>query len=150
MESRQREKPVGAIDGVAPYFVSKEYVFFVPHRRGQGQSPGPYIWKKPTGLNREVNAASFWLTYTKLNLEDQLAGLEYLKNLSIVDKNRVVVMGNSFGGIQTMLAVERGPGYRVAVDCFWRRRDMEQLFKFALTPHRSRAKSEDAGIFSAG
>jgi len=26
-------------------------------------------------------------------------------------------MGFSFGGIQTMLAVERGPGYRVAVDC---------------------------------
>jgi carboxymethylenebutenolidase len=26
-------------------------------------------------------------------------------------------MGFSFGGIQTMLAVERGPGYRVAVNC---------------------------------
>jgi dienelactone hydrolase len=34
-----------------------------------------------------------------------------------VDKNGIAVMDFSLGGIQTMLAVERGPGYRVAVNC---------------------------------
>jgi dienelactone hydrolase len=52
-----------------------------------------------------------------LQLQDQLAGLEYLKNLPFIDTNRIAVMGFSFGEIQTILAVERAPGYRVAVDC---------------------------------
>jgi dienelactone hydrolase len=51
------------------------------------------------------------------HFEDQLAALQYLHALHDVDKNRIGVMGASFGGIQTMLAVERGPGYRVAVNC---------------------------------
>jgi len=50
------------------------------------------------------------------HLEDQLAALKYLQSLPYLDKNRIAVMGFSFGGIQTMLAVERRPGYRVAVD----------------------------------
>jgi carboxymethylenebutenolidase len=53
----------------------------------------------------------------EIQLQDQLAGLEYLRKLTFVDRNRIAVMGFSFGGIQTMLAVERGPGYRVAVNC---------------------------------
>jgi carboxymethylenebutenolidase len=51
------------------------------------------------------------------HFQDQLAALDYLKSLPYVDRNRLVVMGASFGGIQTILAVERGPGFRVAVDC---------------------------------
>jgi len=43
--------------------------------------------------------------------------LTYLRGLPSVDQRRLTVMGFSFGGIQTMLAVERGPGYRVAVNC---------------------------------
>ena len=50
-------------------------------------------------------------------LQDQLAALAYLKSLAFVDQRRLAVMGFSFGGIQTMLAVEQGPGYRVAVNC---------------------------------
>ena len=53
----------------------------------------------------------------EVHLQDQLAALAYLRSLPYVDQNRLVVMGASFGGIQTMLAVERRSGYRVAVDC---------------------------------
>ena len=53
----------------------------------------------------------------EVHLQDQLAALAYLRSLPYVDQNRLVVMGASFGGIQTMLAVERRYGYRVAVDC---------------------------------
>ena len=34
-----------------------------------------------------------------------------------MNQGRLAVMGFSFGGIQTMLGAERGPGYRVAVNC---------------------------------
>src|SRR5258708_20004248 len=37
------EKRPGAVDSVATFFVTRGYVFFVPHRRGHGRSPGPYI-----------------------------------------------------------------------------------------------------------
>lgn len=93
---------------MAPYFVGKGYVFFVPHRRGQGRSPGPYI------IDDERRRLAIDLH--ERHFEDQLAALQYLQTLSDVDRNRVGVMGCSFGGIQTMLALERGPGYRVAVN----------------------------------
>lgn len=107
-------KSPGSLDTVAPYFVSKGYVFFVPHRRGQGSSPGPYIMYQ---LNMAGSRGRREIELHETHLEDQLAALQYLKALPIVEKNRIAVMGNSFGGIQTMLAVERGPGYRVAVNC---------------------------------
>jgi carboxymethylenebutenolidase len=110
------EKSPGPINSVAPYFVEKGYVFFVPHRRGQGSSPGPYIMDELNALSRD-NRNRMLVELHEIHLEDQLAGLEYLKSLTFVDRNRIAVMGFSFGGIQTMLAVERGLGYRVAVNC---------------------------------
>jgi len=111
------EKFPGAVDTVAPYFVSKGFVFFVPHRRGQGRSPGPYIMDQLTGALSKGELGRLLVRLHEAQLEDQLAGLRYLETLPYVDKNRIGVMGFSFGGIQTMLAVERGPGYRAAVDC---------------------------------
>ena len=111
------EKSPGSLVTVAPYFVSRGFVFFIPHRRGQGRSPGPYIVDElnKTGPRQERGRVEIDLHET--HLEDQLAALQYLQALPYVDKNRIAVMGSSFGGIQTMLAVERGPGYRVAVNC---------------------------------
>jgi carboxymethylenebutenolidase len=110
------EKSPGSVDSVAPYFVSKGYAFFVPHRRGQGRSPGPYIMDELNALSRDERSRRL-VELHEIQLQDQLAGLEYLQNLTFIDRNRIAVMGFSFGGIQTMLAVERGPGYRVAVNC---------------------------------
>jgi dienelactone hydrolase len=112
------EKSPGPLETVAPYFVSKRYIFFVPHRRGQGRSPGPYIMDE---LNTAGSRLSGERGYREIelhetHLEDQLAALQYLQALPDLDKNRIGVMGCSFGGIQTMLAVERRPGYRVAVN----------------------------------
>jgi carboxymethylenebutenolidase len=110
------EKSPGPVDSVAPFFVRKGYVFFVPHRRGQGRSPGPYIMDeiRKAGPRRERGRIDVDLHET--HLDDQLAALHYLQALPYVDKNRMAVMGCSFGGIQTMLAAERGPGYRAAVN----------------------------------
>ena len=111
------EKSPGSVDSVAPYFVTKGYVFFVPHRRGQGRSPGPYIVDELNLAGSRGERGQLLVNLHETHLEDQLAGLKYLKGLTFVDTNRIAVMGFSFGGIQTMLAVERGPGYRVAVNC---------------------------------
>jgi dienelactone hydrolase len=110
------EKTVGTLDTVAPFFVSKGYVFFVPHRRGHGRSPGPYIMDQinQAASKEERNRVAMDLHET--HVEDQLAALRYLQSLPYVDKSRIAVMGCSFGGIQTMLAVERGEGYRAAVN----------------------------------
>ena len=59
------EKLPGTVDTVATYFVEKGYVFFVPHRRGQGRSPGPYIMDELNKAGREASAASCWLISTK-------------------------------------------------------------------------------------
>ena len=111
------EKNPGTVESVATYFVDKGYVFFVPHRRGQGRSPGPYIMDEVNKGESRGQRGQLLVDLHEIHLGDQLAGLKYLQNLSFVDTKRIAVMGFSFGGIQTILAVERGPGYRVAVDC---------------------------------
>src|SRR5262245_177947 len=42
-------------------------------------------------------------------------GITYAKTLPFVDANRVVAAGCSFGGIQSLLAAERGGGLKAAV-----------------------------------
>lgn len=111
------EKRPGTVDAVAPFFVSRGYVFFVPHRRGQGRSPGPYIMDQLKTAGSPSDRSLMLVKLHEAQLGDQLAALTYLKSLPFVDQGRLAVMGFSFGGIQTMLAVERGPGYRVAVNC---------------------------------
>lgn len=110
------EKLPGSADRVAPYFVGKGYVFFVPHRRGQGRSPGPYIMDELNQAGSRDERRRAAIDLHERHFEDQLAALQYLQALPDVDTNRVGVMGCSFGGIQTMLALERNPGYRVAVN----------------------------------
>ena len=48
-------------------------------------------------------------------LADQLAGLEYVKQLPFVDADRIVVAGCSYGGIETLLGAEKGAGYKAAI-----------------------------------
>jgi dipeptidyl-peptidase-4 len=51
-----------------------------------------------------------------LEMNDQLAGISYLKNLSYVDSNRIGVHGWSFGGFMTTSLMSRQPGvFKVGV-----------------------------------
>ena len=51
-----------------------------------------------------------------LEMADQLAGINYLKNLSYVDANRIGVHGWSFGGFMTTSLMSRQPGvFKVGV-----------------------------------
>jgi carboxymethylenebutenolidase len=108
-------RSVGPLDTVAPYFVSKGYVFFVPHRRSHGHSPRDSFVDSlyDQGARRVV-------ALHEVHLEDQLAAIHYLKGLPYVDTGKIAVAGCSYGGIQTILAVEANTekklGLRAAID----------------------------------
>lgn len=63
-----------------------------------------------------MNAAAQRLIFTKGTLKINWRHCSICRLGPAVDRNQIGVMGRSFGGIQTMLALERCPGYRVAVN----------------------------------
>jgi carboxymethylenebutenolidase len=105
-------------DTVAAIFVPAGYVVFAPMRRGHGYSEGEYIQDLLQSENRRGQDAVHRILVEQMEgpqLDDQLAGQAFVKSLPYVDKTRLVVAGWSYGGIQTLLAAERGAGYRAAV-----------------------------------
>ena len=106
------ERRPGRKPEVAAVFNAKGYVVFVPHRRGHGRSPGPYIMDQ---LGTGPNRGGRMVELLEEQVSDVVAALAYLKQLAHVDSARMAVAGCSFGGIQTMLAAERALGLRAAV-----------------------------------
>lgn len=109
----------GWLPELGPLFVSKGYVFFVPHRRGQGRSPGPYIMDLLAQAQRTAGPATRSRRLVELmeeHLQDQEAALTYLKSLPAVDPKKIAVAGCSFGGVQTVLAASQPWDLRAAVD----------------------------------
>lgn len=109
------ERTVGSRLELAQAFVSKGYVFFLPHRRSHGNSPSDsFVDSLYDKGSRGIVALH------EVHLEDQLSALSYLKQLSYVDPTRIAVAGCSYGGIQTILAVEANAehklGLRAAID----------------------------------
>ncbi|HXY25017.1 MAG TPA: dienelactone hydrolase family protein [Candidatus Acidoferrum sp.] len=113
------ERRPGWLPELAPFFTGHGYIFFIPHRRGQGRSPGDYVMDQlemaahaggASARSREL------VEVMELQLQDQAAALEYLKKVPEVDSQRIAVAGCSFGGIQTVLMAEKGLGLRAAVD----------------------------------
>jgi carboxymethylenebutenolidase len=113
--------PMVAFDELGPTFVAHGWAFFGPFRRGQGlsASAGPYVMDeieragKNGGLRAKAEAMIRLLAGD--HLDDQLAAYGWLKEQPFVLPNRIAVGGNSFGGIETVLASERVP-YCAAAD----------------------------------
>lgn len=106
---------------IGPIFAEKGWIFFMPYRRGQGLSSkvGSYIGAeiakaKKSGGEKEAVAMMVKLLSTD-HLDDHMAALQWLKNQSFVQKNRIAVAGNSFGGIQAILGAAK-ESYCAAVD----------------------------------
>jgi hypothetical protein len=78
------EKLPGSQPTLANFYISHSYVFFVPHRRGQGRSPGDYIEdqiaKAPPG-----ERARRMIDLQEAEVDDVIAALNYLKSLPFVD-----------------------------------------------------------------
>ncbi len=107
--------------GLAAFYTANGFAFFIPHRRGQGQSSaaGPYIMdRQPSKLRVFFAGSSAGKEVIALHEEaarDVEAALAWLKARPDIDPGRIVMSGVSFGGIQTLLAAERGQGVRAFV-----------------------------------
>lgn len=75
----------------AAALVARGYVVAIPMRQGFSRSGGAYIG---SGCNVEANGI--------LQAEDVVAALDYLTQQPYVDRNRIVVMGQSHGGLTTL------------------------------------------------
>lgn len=86
------------------------YVVLVPERRGYGKSDG-LTWRDETR-----NDPMRLVPRLQEEVDDVLAGIDYLRTLPFADTTRMGIMGWSFGGIVTMLATSRSAAFLVAVD----------------------------------
>jgi dipeptidyl aminopeptidase/acylaminoacyl peptidase len=80
------------------------YVVLAPERRGYGKSDGKAAGGQDAAEELNGEAA------------DVLAALDTIRGLSYVDQNRLGMMGWSFGGIVTILAISQSDAFRVAID----------------------------------
>jgi len=102
-----------AFEAIAPHFIEKGWVFFAPYRRGQGLSAdaGSFVGAQIGAAEKQGGTAAGDKTLVHLlageQLNDQLAALAWLVRQPFIQANRIAVMGNSFGGIETVLGAER-------------------------------------------
>lgn len=75
----------------AAALVARGYVVAIPMRQGFAKSGGAYIG---SGCNVEANGI--------IQAEDVVATLDYMTAQPYVDRNRIVVMGQSHGGLTTL------------------------------------------------
>lgn len=110
-----------AFDVIGPMFTARGWAFFAPYRRGQGLSSdaGPYIQEEIQAAQARGGETLAAETMVRLlsteQLQDQMAALAWLKKQPFVRPSQIAAMGNSFGGIETVLGVEQG-GYCAGVD----------------------------------
>ena len=106
---------------LAAFWIKQGFIYFKPIRSGHGGNPGPYIGDEIKPILAQINmlrarpgttSAQLQVLYDegtalhrKAN-EDVVAAYRYLLTLPDVDRNRIVVMGGSYGGIQTLLTAE--------------------------------------------
>ena len=105
------EKLPGAQPTLASFYTAHSYIFFVPHRRGQGRSPGVYI-QDQVAQARPTERAKRMIELQDEEVNDVVAALTFLKSQPLVDAGRIAISGCSYGGIQTLLAGERDLGVR--------------------------------------
>ena len=110
-----------AFDLIGPLFVARGWVFFAPYRRGQGLSSdaGLYIQDQIQVAQASGGEALAAETMVRLlsteQLQDQMAALAWLKQQPFVGPKLIAALGNSFGGIETVLGTEQ-VSYCAAVD----------------------------------
>ena len=110
-----------AFDLIGPLLNARGWALFAPYRRGQGTSSdaGPYVMDEIEAARarggQELGARTMARLLSTEQLQDQLAALAWLKKQPFARPTQIAVMGNSFGGIETVLGAEHA-GYCAAVD----------------------------------
>jgi dienelactone hydrolase len=101
------EKLPGWRAELAHFYTAHGWAFLVPHRRGHGRSPGPYIVDEQDDVKQ--------LALQDVHNEDVVAAIAWVKRQPKIDPARVAVSGCSYGGIQTLITAAKDIGIRAAV-----------------------------------
>jgi dienelactone hydrolase len=110
-----------AAEKLGPVFVKHGYAFLYLCRRGQGLSSdqAPFmqdlLQAEKAARGDEARKHLQFVLMTTDHLNDELAGLSFLKGLPGVDAHRIAVVGHSFGGQLALLAAEHDRTLRAAV-----------------------------------
>src|ERR1700722_1263798 len=108
------EKLPGSEPALGAFYTAHSYVFFVPHRRGQGRSPGEYI-QDQVAESRPGERVGRVVELLQSEVDDVVAVFNFLKSQPFVDPGRIAISGCSYGGIETLLAGERDLGVKALV-----------------------------------
>lgn len=110
-EAREAESPALFLH-TATAFAQRDYAVFMPLRRGFGATGGPFAedagsCSDPHFRRGEREAAA-----------DVLAAYEYARRLPYVDASRMILAGQSAGGVASLYAAAQKPEGLVAVLAF--------------------------------
>lgn len=110
------------VKAVGPAYAGSGFVFFAPSRRGQwlSSATGLYILDSLDAIERLKGAEARGQLLVELmngpQLSDVRAALTFIKTKPYVQRDRVVIAGNSFGGIVTVFASARLDGLFAAIN----------------------------------
>ncbi len=100
---------------LAHFYTQHGFVFFIPIREGHGNAPGEYIVDLQSQINAHVKGPDALQQVVDLHdrfNRDVVAAVAWLKTRPFVDRDRIIMSGCSYGGIQTLLSAEKGLGIR--------------------------------------
>ena len=106
---------------LGPVFIKHGYAFLYLFRRGQGLSANQgdfmqdLLKSENIAKGDEARKRLQFRLLTTDHLDDVTAGLSLLKNLPLIDSDRIAIAGHSFGGQLTLLAAERDSSVRAAI-----------------------------------
>jgi dipeptidyl-peptidase-4 len=130
----------GRRDGfVIQKLVQDGYVVFTLDNRGSGQ--------RGHRFESQLHGQ-----FGRVEVEDQLRGVEYLKSLPYVDADRIGVFGWSYGGYMTLMLMAKGNGaFRAGVAgapvTDWRLYDTHYTERYIGDPRTNAAAYEASGVF---
>jgi len=88
----------------------------------------------------------------KIEVEDQLRGVEYLKGLPFVDPDRIGIMGWSYGGYMTLMALTTSKAFRAGVAgapvTDWRLYDTHYTERYLSTPQLNAVGYERSSVLA--
>jgi carboxymethylenebutenolidase len=125
----EKQNPLGVGYGaVGKFYARHGFVVLVPLRRGHAfgfskqpicTSEGEYFndrVARQAGANPDPHHKNeIWLKQQDVDNSDVAAAVDWLKTQPFVNKEQLIMSGISFGGIQTVLAAEKGMGMKAFI-----------------------------------
>jgi dienelactone hydrolase len=114
--SDKNPPPCGPPD-LVKFYVRHGYAFFTVQRHGHGASQGDYILDVQrkivvlNALNKQTTMREIIALHEQYN-RDVEGGVAWLKTQKWANVNRLAMTGVAYGGIQTLLAAEKGLGIK--------------------------------------